>query len=162
MYIVGSHAPPEVRSLSSPNVVVIGEVSDAVLESIYLSSDLSIAPLRFGGGVKGKVIEAMRYGLPVVTTSVGIQGLDGAEKFITVEDATKGFADGINRLLDEPERRFRLAKNGFRYVVENYSATAAVERIGFDFPELARHQDEAERGARGQRRCARSSAHRTR
>jgi glycosyltransferase involved in cell wall biosynthesis len=54
--------------------------------------------LRFGGGMKGKVIEAMRFGLPCVTTSTGAQGLDSAVAFLAVADSAQAFADQVERL----------------------------------------------------------------
>ena len=76
LYIVGSFPPPEVIELNSKSIIVTGAVSDEELAELYRSSTVGIAPLLFGGGVKGKIIEAMRHGLPIVTTSVGLQGIE--------------------------------------------------------------------------------------
>src|SRR6185369_13677698 len=70
--IVGSFPTQPVKNLARDGVEVIGFVPDV---KPYLdSSYVSIAPLRFGGGMKGKIGEAMAHGLPVVTTSIGIEG----------------------------------------------------------------------------------------
>ncbi|MCF6341201.1 MAG: glycoside hydrolase family 99-like domain-containing protein [Bacteroidales bacterium] len=99
--IIGSEPTPEVLALaSSPGVQVLGFVPET---KPYLeSAAVSVAPLRFGGGMKGKVNEAMAYGLPVVATSFGAQGFNavhGKEMFI--EDEARGFADAVVKLLKD-------------------------------------------------------------
>jgi glycosyltransferase involved in cell wall biosynthesis len=71
--IVGSLAPPEVQELSSPGVDVAGWVED--LDSLLKRSRLMVAPLHFGAGVKGKITQCLAIGLPVVTTTIGAEGL---------------------------------------------------------------------------------------
>jgi glycosyltransferase involved in cell wall biosynthesis len=86
--VVGSHPPPAVQKWAGSGIEILGYVPD--LDSIFASSDVSIAPLRFGGGVKGKVGEAMAVGLPVVSTAVGVEGM--------------GIVDGVHALIaDSPE-----------------------------------------------------------
>ncbi len=99
--IIGSEPTPEVLELSLiPGVKVLGFVPET---KPYLeSAAVSIAPLRFGGGMKGKVNEAMAYGLPVVATSFGAQGFNathGEEMFI--EDEAEGFAKSVVQLLND-------------------------------------------------------------
>ena len=60
------------------DIEVTGYVSDQVLTERYQRARVAVAPLRFGGGVKGKVLESLRHGLPCVTTSIGMQGLGDA------------------------------------------------------------------------------------
>jgi glycosyltransferase involved in cell wall biosynthesis len=71
--IVGATPPPEVLSLASPVVDVLGWVED--LESLLESSRLMLAPLRYGAGMKGKITQSLAAGLPVVTTPIGAEGL---------------------------------------------------------------------------------------
>ena len=98
--IIGSEPTPEVLELSSsPGVKVLGFVPET---KPYLeAAAVSVAPLRFGGGMKGKVNEAMAYGLAVVATSFGAQGFNathGKEMFI--EDEAEGFANSVIQLLN--------------------------------------------------------------
>lgn len=74
VYVVGSNPPEEVRALAGDRVEVTGWVSDAQLDRYYETARVVVAPLRFGGGVKGKIVEALRFGVPVVTTTAGMQG----------------------------------------------------------------------------------------
>src|SRR5687767_4823217 len=84
--VAGSSPPPALRQLASDSITISGHVSDEELIRLYADTTAAIVPLRFGAGVKGKLLEAMSYGAPVVTTSVGIQGLATAEPFIDVKD----------------------------------------------------------------------------
>ena len=72
--IVGDAPPKEVIALSSAQITVTGWVPH--VEPYLASHCISIAPLRFGAGLKGKIMEAMGTGLPVVTTSVGAEGME--------------------------------------------------------------------------------------
>jgi GT2 family glycosyltransferase len=96
--IVGGGADAAVRALDGADMAVLGRVDDAALDALYDGVDVVIAPLRFGAGVKGKVVEAMARGVPVATTSVGAQGLAGASLFLG-EDA-QGFAEAVLRAAD--------------------------------------------------------------
>src|SRR5262249_18564651 len=59
--VVGSFPPPEVRALGNASITITGYVSDEVLQFMYLSSAVAVVPLRFGAGVKGKVLEAISF-----------------------------------------------------------------------------------------------------
>ena len=76
-----------------------GDVRDARLQDCYAGARVAVAPLRFGGGVKGKVLEALRHGVPCVTTPVGMQGLSGAESFMCVADEPAAMAAHVLALL---------------------------------------------------------------
>ncbi|MFL1462846.1 glycosyltransferase [Roseococcus sp. DSY-14] len=99
--IVGSSPTPEVRALAGPGVEVTGFVPDEELRRRYAAARLAICPLRFGAGVKLKVVEALHAGLPLVTTPVGVQGLDGAPCAVA-EDAA-GLAAAALRLLEDDD-----------------------------------------------------------
>lgn len=88
LHVVGADPPPAIQALSGEGITVHGYVSD--LAPLLARLRLCIAPLRFGAGVKGKVLTAMAAGLPLVVTSVAAEGL--------------GLRQGITaRLADEPE-----------------------------------------------------------
>jgi glycosyltransferase involved in cell wall biosynthesis len=72
--VVGRSPTPEVKAPGGPTVEVLGFV--AHLASVYAASDLVIAPMRYGGGLTGKIAEAMSPGLPVVTNSASLQGFN--------------------------------------------------------------------------------------
>ena len=100
--VVGSHATPEVLALGEVDgVEVVGYVAETFP---YLDrAAVSVAPLRFGGGLKGKVCEAMSVGSPVVTTSYGVQGLAARDgENIRVRDDAGEFADAVIWALTHP------------------------------------------------------------
>ncbi|WP_235839902.1 methyltransferase domain-containing protein [Derxia lacustris] len=92
LFLVGSNPSPAVKVLASDRIVVTGFVTDEALAGHYASARAGVAPLRAGAGVKGKVVEAMRFGLPLVTTPTGAQGLAAAEPALFIEEDPEAFA----------------------------------------------------------------------
>ena len=100
---------PEVEALASPGVIVTGHVPD--LTPLYAHSRVAIAPLRFGAGIKGKVLEAMGYGLPVVMTPVAAEGtgaVDGEHARIAATPAA--FAAAVVALATDDAQWLRLSQ----------------------------------------------------
>ena len=126
--IIGSNTPESIQKLASSRIDVLGYVSDITpyLEKSYIS----IAPLRYGGGLKGKVGEAMSFGLPVVTTSFGAQGFGvrhGEE--LLIGDTAEEFSSLVCLLLDNPDLHSRISRNGYEFVKRNYSIEAVSYRL---------------------------------
>ncbi len=96
--VTGANPPAEALRHASPHVQLVGFVDD--LAGLYASSRVAVAPIRFGAGVKIKTIEAVQYGVPVVATSLGAEGieLDHPDAVATVGDAS-AFADALIELL---------------------------------------------------------------
>jgi O-antigen biosynthesis protein len=136
--IVGSSPPPEVFALASPHVEVLGFVPDT---RPYLeTSAISIAPLRFGGGMKGKIGEAMSFALPVVTTSVGIEGFGlEAGKHALVGDNPRDFADAVIRLLRDRRYLDNVRMAGYQFIRDHYSDVAVRQRVHALFSQLDRY-----------------------
>lgn len=121
--IVGSSPTDELKALASNDVEIVGFVPETT--SYLLSSDISIAPLRFGGGIKGKVGEAQAHGLPVVTTSIGAEGFGFlVDTDILVGDTPQTFANAIVTLWQDSNLYDLIRKNGWRYIDERYSVQA--------------------------------------
>lgn len=96
--IVGKGKPVELPDMS--NVSYRGYVED--LDSVYAGASLVLAPLRLGTGIKNKVLEGMAYGLPVVATSVGVEGIGGIDgRHYLVADAPEDFAAHVVKLLSD-------------------------------------------------------------
>ena len=72
-----------------------GYVSDEELIALYGRAACAVVPLRFGAGVKGKVLEAIRYGVPLVTTSIGAEGIPDALEVMRVGDEPEFFAQAV-------------------------------------------------------------------
>ncbi|MDT9582978.1 glycosyltransferase [Stenotrophomonas indicatrix] len=122
--LVGSNPRPEILAMASDSIEVTGYVSDKVLDGWYRKARVSVAPLRFGGGVKGKVLESLRHGLPCVTTSVGMQGLGEAATFMPAADDAVGMAAHIVLLLQDDVRWQQVSDDGRRFITRHYSDDA--------------------------------------
>ncbi len=124
--VVGGDAPAEIQALSSETVKLTGRV-----ESVhpYLDSHrVSIAPLRYGAGMKTKVIESLASGVPTVTTSVGAEGIGlihGRHAFIA--DTPDEFAQAVVRLCQDDELWHQMSVASRRFV-EAYCSLEVVEQ----------------------------------
>ncbi len=122
--LVGSNPTPAVRALASDVVSVSGYVTDARLRELYARSRVAVVPLRFGAGVKSKVVEALHYGLPLVTTPTGAQGLDGLGAAAAVAETPEDFADRVLRLLRDDAAWLEHARAGKDYIRNRFSQAA--------------------------------------
>lgn len=126
--IIGSHTPIEVQSLGeTPGVEVVGFVPDT---SVWLDrAAVSVAPLRYGAGMKGKVTEALSAGVPVVTTSFGAQGLDAVSGVhLRIADSAQEFASAVVACLGDPVAAEAMGVRGKELVV----SLCGAERVGLD------------------------------
>lgn len=122
--LVGSKPHPDVLALAGDGVEVTGYVSDGRLAEYYRSRRVSVAPLRFGGGVKGKVLESLRFGLPCVTTSTGMQGLGDALDFMPAGDDPQIIAEHLVRLLFDDQDWLSTSRASQTFIRQHYSADA--------------------------------------
>ncbi|MDX6596824.1 MAG: hypothetical protein QOE87_711, partial [Gaiellales bacterium] len=127
--IAGFRPTGEVKELAGPRVEVVGQVP--AMGPLLDAHRISVAPLRFGAGIKGKVCEALAAGLPVVTTSVGTEGMDLApgDEVLLEADAPEAYAAAVVRLLRDDALWSRLAEGGRGYVEARLSSRAAAERL---------------------------------
>lgn len=130
-YVLGADAPSEIRSLTSDDVVVVGYVEDL---STYLDRcRISIVPLRYGAGMKGKIGTSMSYGVPCVATSIATEGLglsDGEN--ILVGDRAEDFAEKVVRLYSDNRLWEQLSSNGLSWVESRWSMKAG-ERMLLEY-----------------------------
>lgn len=127
-HIVGSKMPPEVERLAGEGVRVHGFVPDV---SAFLEGcRLSVAPLRYGAGVKGKVNMAMAHGQPVVATSTAVEGMNvrpGADALVA--DDADAFADAVVHAYEDEALWLRLSDNGLENVRRYFSFEAARDAL---------------------------------
>lgn len=119
VWIVGRGPEAEVLALAGSGVTVTGEVDN--LQPYYERATLTLAPIRAGGGTRLKILEAMAYGRAVVSTTIGAEGLgatDGTQ--LVLADDAAAIARAIAALLNDPERRQRLATAGRALVEAEY------------------------------------------
>jgi glycosyltransferase involved in cell wall biosynthesis len=126
--IVGSNPPEEIRKLAGERVEILGFVPD--LESVLRVSDISIAPLRYGGGMKGKVGEAMAFGLPVVTTDFGIEGFGArAGVQVLIGNSPQSFAEAVVQLLRDSDLYSRVRRDAWEFINRRYSLAVVGDRL---------------------------------
>lgn len=132
--IVGSKADSEVKALSEQEgIEVLGFVSDERLSELYQEARLVVVPLRYGAGVKGKVVEALHEGAAILTTSCGAEGIPGVEQALMIADQEKAFAETAVRLYHDLPARKRLSEQAAAFVKEHFSVEGAWSRIADDF-----------------------------
>jgi GT2 family glycosyltransferase/glycosyltransferase involved in cell wall biosynthesis len=142
-YIVGSKVPATIKALAADDFVVTGFVPDVT--PYFTGCRVSISPLRYGAGVKGKVNLAMSFGLPVVATSVSIEGMfltPGED--VLVADSPAAFADAIVRLYHDAALWQRLAEGGRDNVRNRFSRDVARSAITRLVALLDAHRSERE------------------
>ena len=123
-YVVGSKPPAEIQALASEDVIITGFVED--LTPLLDKIRVSVAPLRYGAGIKGKIGTAMAVGLPVVATSLAAEGMsltDGEN--ICVADGAEGLAIAIIKIYQEESLWNRISNNGLCFAEKVWGAEAA-------------------------------------
>jgi len=133
--IVGNSPNEAVLKLASEDVKVLGFVPD--IRTCYECSDISVAPLTWGGGLKVKIAEAMSYGLPVVATSVGIDGLGlRPGEDVVLGNTPTEFVEGVTKLHQDPICYEKIRTNGWKFIEASYSVQAVKRRIDAVFDKL--------------------------
>jgi glycosyltransferase involved in cell wall biosynthesis len=128
LLIVGGNPRNSVQGLASEHITVTGYV-DSVMP-YYQQSCVSVVPLRSGGGTRLKILESMALGRPVVSTTVGCEGLAVThEENILIADDPPDFAAQTVRLLTDAELRARLIRNGRRLVETTYDWEVIAQRL---------------------------------
>ncbi len=119
LVIVGAQPPKQILGLRAQDIVVTGTVED--VRPFYHSALVSVVPLRVGGGTRLKVLEAMAAGTPVISTSLGAEGLAITHgKDILISDTAKAMAEAIVGLEAESTLWQQIVANGRRLVQEKY------------------------------------------
>ena len=134
-HIVGSNLPTELKKFASDDIVVTGFVED--LPSYLESMRIFVSPLRYGAGTKGKVGTAMAAGLPLVGTSITIEGMELIDgKHVLVADDAEEFADSVAKLYRDEQLWMKLSKAGLKFARDVWGADAGWERLSKILGEL--------------------------
>lgn len=135
-YIVGSNPPKEIELLNSGDTIVTGYVKD--LTPYFENFRVFVAPLRYGAGIKGKIGEAMAHGLPVVTTSIGAEGMNlkyGENIFFS--DKPDEFAKYVAMMYRNEDLWNKVSKNSIDFIQKNFSYDASKEKLKVLFDKIA-------------------------
>lgn len=119
LYAIGKY-PDELKDrVGSDRVKFLGFVDD--IRATVKSMDLYVSPITYGTGIKTKVVEAMAMGMPVITNSVGAEGLEVKNgKELVIADTTEEIINQINLLLYDKEKCNQLSRAGHEYVMKNH------------------------------------------
>jgi len=128
LYLVGGSPPDELMRCAGPRVVVTGEVPD--VRPYIGRGAVFVVPLRMGGGTRLKVLEALSMEKPLVSTSIGCEGINVQDgEHLLIADDAADFADRVLDLLAAPEQGARLARAGRSLVERQYQWRAVVSTI---------------------------------
>jgi GT2 family glycosyltransferase/glycosyltransferase involved in cell wall biosynthesis len=128
-YVLGSAMTTAVKELASSHVKIVGWVDQ--VEPEFAQRRVFVSPLRYGAGMKGKIGQALSLGLPVVTTSIGAEGMglvDG--ETVLIADDPESFAEAVCRLYTDSALWQKLSHQGQAYIAQHYGETAIYEKLG--------------------------------
>lgn len=127
LVIAGAAPPPTVRALAGEGIAVPGALSAAALAALYAAARVAVVPLRCGAGVKLKSVEALHAGLPLVTTSVGAQGLPDLPA--AVHDDPAAFAAAVIARLGDDALWRQASAAQIAYARARFSLAAVRETL---------------------------------
>jgi polysaccharide biosynthesis protein PslH len=128
LYIVGSNPSERVARFASDRVVVTGFVDD--VRPYVARAEVVVIPLLIGGGTRLKALEALAMRKPIVTTSIGIEGIDVVNgKSVFIADTPEAFADAVLRLFRDPALGRDLTDEGARVVESTYRWEVIGDRL---------------------------------
>jgi GT2 family glycosyltransferase/glycosyltransferase involved in cell wall biosynthesis/organic radical activating enzyme len=128
LYLVGSAMPEKMKALASTHIKIIGWVEQ--VEPEFAQRRVFVSPLRYGSGMKGKLGQALSLGLPVVTTTIGAEGMgliDGETALIA--DDPDSFAEAVCRLYRDPSLWEKLSHQGQAFIEQHYGAATVYEKL---------------------------------
>ncbi len=110
---------PQVRACLQSSVELLGRLSD--LKPVYRQTDIAVIPLRAGSGTRLKILEAFAFGVPVVSTTIGWEGLavEPGQHLLSA-DSAQDFVAAVEQLINNRDDRERLANHARELVVERY------------------------------------------
>ncbi len=127
-YIIGDKAPPSIIALGDENIIIAGHQPD--VRPYFDCVKLSVAPLRFGAGVKGKINQSMGFGTPVVATSIAVEGMDLRDREdVLIADTPADFARALIDLYQSEELWERVSRNGLEKTKALYSRDVAQKEL---------------------------------
>jgi glycosyltransferase involved in cell wall biosynthesis len=128
LWIVGKNTSADIFALAAESIFVTGRVDD--VRPFYEKTHISVIPLRAGGGTRLKILESMALGRPVISTTIGCEGLqvvDGEHLFIA--DCPEVFIQRIHQLFDDPQLYSKIVTNARDFVETHYSWDGIVNKL---------------------------------
>ena len=132
-YIVGANRIEQKRMNDNWNVICTGYLTEQELIDMYHKIRMVVIPLRYGAGVKGKLVDALYHGVPVITTDIGAEGVDEEGRVVSITNNEELFAEEICRLYIDEKKLENMSTGGKELVKMQFSFDAAWKRICNDF-----------------------------
>ncbi len=128
LYLIGSNMNEKLKALASEYVTIVGWVDE--VEPEFAQRRVFVSYLRYGAGMKGKLGQALSLGLPVVSTTIGAEGmgLKDGETALIADDADS-FAVAVGNLYNDSELWNKLSQQGRDYIEEQYGETAVRNKL---------------------------------
>lgn len=127
-HVIGSNLPETLRELGGNGINLVGYVPD--LEPYLAGCRLSVAPLRYGAGVKGKINTAQSWGVPVVATSLAVEGMHlHNEQDVLIADDPDDFAEAVVRLYTNKQLWTIISEGGSANVWQHFSPEIAGKEL---------------------------------
>ncbi len=131
-HIVGGNPPEEVQALASERIQVHGYIPDEELNALYRQVRLVVAPLRYGAGVKGKVVECIYHQCPLLTTTVGVEGLPQEGYEFAVAETDQRMAGQLVSLYRDPVRLAEMVDASSNYINKYFTRNHALDVVEMD------------------------------
>ena len=125
-YIIGPHLPESLRDSSDPRVIGVGHVPD--LGTRLEELRVTVAPLRFGAGAKGKIVTSLGHGVPCVATSIAVEGMALGD-VVVAADTTQQFCDAVVALHEDERQWLARSDAGLAMVTDRYGFDAGCSRL---------------------------------
>jgi glycosyltransferase involved in cell wall biosynthesis len=134
-HVIGSHPPSEITELASANIVVHGFVPD--LSEIMNHVRISVNPVRFGAGVKGKLVTSLSYGVPCIGTHIAVEGMQLEPGLhALVADTPQDFAEAVAQLYRDKTLWRKLSAEGLKFVQRRFSLDVAANSFAHIFKDM--------------------------
>ncbi|RZB38068.1 MAG: O-antigen biosynthesis protein [Desulfobacteraceae bacterium Eth-SRB2] len=128
LHIIGSHPTDNIKSLASTSVIVTGYVED--VSPYFEKARVFVSPLRYGAGIKGKIVQCMAYGLPVVTTPIGAEGMGSIDGYnVLIAEDEEQFADKVVKAYQDQKLWETLSRNSRTLFEQNYTPDAVKKAL---------------------------------
>ena len=128
LYLIGSYMKDKMKALASDTIKVVGWVDE--VEPEFAKRRVFVSYLRYGAGMKGKLGQALSLGLPVVSTSIGAEGMGlVGEETALIADNPDDFADAVCRLYTDSVLWEKLSRQGREYIEQHFGETAVRDKL---------------------------------